>query len=372
MLSLTIACSIASMGPAALEAQGLLDRLRAPIARPLGVDVYWGLALASGPTIYNHGPTPTASRSRSELRAAFSPAGYATLRFTTPAVPITEHLTARLGARAFASRRRYYGRTPDPDRAASGSAIGYYHYELAPSLSARFLGGSATLQVGPLLRYTRLRSDGGFPPTSGDAAVSAAALGLPSNGGIGKVGLNAEVSAVLGSSDPTAVAGLRVSAGGTTYAPVWDLDGPLTELHADLGAFLRTPLPGTPTVHLRLGGGWLWGDTPVHERLYLGGSDVFRGASGDRLEGTAVLYGGAEVRVPLVTVSGLGQRARVGVAGVLDGGWVGNMGTPGSGLLTAYGGGIWVRPTAASSTFSAGLVHGPLGPRLYIRSDVGF
>jgi hypothetical protein len=202
--------------------------------------------------------------------------------------------------------------------------------------------------------------------------VSAAALGLPSNGGIGKVGLNAEVSAVLGSSDPTAVAGLRVSAGGTTYAPVWDLDGPLTELHADLGAFLRTPLPGTPTVHLRLGGGWLWGDTPVHERLYLGGSDVFRGASGDRLEGTAVLYGGAEVRVPLVTVSGLGQRARVGVAGVLDGGWVGNMGTPGSGLLTAYGGGIWVRPTAASSTFSAGLVHGPLGPRLYIRSDVGF
>jgi hypothetical protein len=307
------------------------------------------------------------------LRAAFSPAGYATLNFTIPAVPIAGNLTARLDARAFASRRRYYGPSADPDRSPSGIAIGYYHYELAPSITARFLGGSAALQAGPLLRYTRLRGAGGFRhPTFGDAAVSAATPDLPSSTGTGKVGLSAEVSAVLGGGDPAAVAGLRVSVGGTTYAPVWDLDRPLTELRAEFGAFVRTPLPGSPSVHLRLGGGRLWGDAPVHERLNLGGSDVFRGASRDRLAGTALLYGGAEVRMPVVTVSGLGQHAQVGVAGLLDGGWVGDTGTPGSGFVTAYGGGIWLRPTTASSTLSAGLVHGPLGPRLYIRSDVGF
>jgi hypothetical protein len=337
------------------------------------VDVYWGVALASGPTIYNHGPAPAGSGAQPELRAAFSPAGYVTLNFTTPAVPIVANLTARLDARAFASRRRYYGPSADPDRSASGIAIGYYHYELAPSLTARFLGGSATLQAGPLLRYTRLRGTGGLrQPTSEIEAVSAATLGLRSIGGTGKVGLNAEVSAVLGSGDPAAVAGLRANVGATTHLPVWDLDHPLTELHAELGAFVRTPLPGSPSVHLRVGGGRLWGNAPVHERLYLGGSDVFRGISEDRLAGTALVYGGAEVRIPVVTVSGLGQRARVGVSGVLDGGWVGSTGTPGSGFLTAYGGGIWLRPSTASSTLSAGLVYGPLGPRLYIRSDVGF
>jgi hypothetical protein len=217
MLTLTVVSGLCSMALESLEAQGLLDRLRAPIATPVGVDVYWGLALASGPTIYNHGPAPAGSGARPELRVAFSPAGYATLNFTTPAVPIAGTLTARLDARAFASRRRYYEPSADPDRSASGIAIGYYHYELTPSLTARFLGGSAALQVGPLLRYTRLRGGGGFQyPTSGDAAMSAAALGLRSSGGTGKVGLNAEVSAVLGSGDPTAVAELRVSVGGTT------------------------------------------------------------------------------------------------------------------------------------------------------------
>ena len=373
MLTLTAVSALCSVAPGSLEAQGLLDRLRAPIATPVGVDVYWGVALASGPTIYNHGPAPAVTGARPELRAAFSPAGYATLHFTTPAVPIAGNLMARLDARAFASRRRYYGPSADPDRSASGIAIGYYHYELAPSLTARFLGGSAALQVGPLLRYTRLRAGGGYRHrTAGDAAVSAATLGLRSSGGTGKVGLHAEVSGVLGNRDPEAVAGLRVTVGGTTYAPVWDLDSPLTELHAELGAFIRTPVPGHPTVHLRLGGGRLWGDAPVQERLYLGGSDVFRGASEDRLAGTALLYGGAEVRIPVVTVSGLGQHARFGVAGLLDGGWVRDTGTPSSGFVTAYGGGIWLRPTSAWSTFSAGLVHGPLGPRLYVRSDVGF
>jgi hypothetical protein len=347
----------------------MLQRLREPIRTPVGVDLYYGISFGSGPTIYNHGPRPAAPEHRPVLRAAFSPAGYATLDFTTPAVAVSSSLSAQLGARAFASHRRYFGLTTGPEAIAAGTPVSYYQYEVAPTLSSTALGEHLSIDVGPVFKYTRLRSPAGV---GGQPNLLAADLGYRPTGSVSQLGLRADALVQAVSRGPNPTAGVRMGVGGTAYAPIWGLERPLTEVHAEVEGFVRLPAPTSPTLHLRAGGRKLWGDVPLHELAYLGGADVFRGVSRDRFGGSMLTYGGAELHVPVVRLTALGRQVRLGIAGLIDVGRIGHTDSPGSGWMTAYGGGVWIQPGQGAATLSAGMVGGPLGPRFYLRTGIGF
>ena len=224
-----------------------------------------------------------------------------------------------------------------------------------------------------MFKYTRLRG-----PTGADGAwlgvpnASSLALGYRPGGSIAQIGFRADTRVRAVSRGPSPRAGLRATVGGAAYAPLWGLQRPLTEVHAEVEGFVRLPAPTSPTLHLRAGGRRLWGDVPLHELAYLGGPDVFRGATRDRFGGNSLTYGGAELHVPVARLTAFGRQVRLGIAGVVDVGHLRHTDSPGPGWMTAYGGGLWIQPGQAATTLSAGVVRGPLGPRLYLRSGIGF
>lgn len=355
-----------------MQGQDILRRLREPIRTPVGVDLYYGISFGTGPTIYNHGPRPAEPVERPVLRAAFSPAGYATLDFTTPSIPISTYFSARLDARAFASHQRYFGLANGPAVAARGTPVSYYQYEVAPTLRPTALGKILSIDVGPVFKYTRLRALSGVDGSqSGPPSALATELGYRP-GGSAQLGLRADARVQAVGRGPAPKAGIHADVGGTAYAPVWGLERPLAEVHADVDGFVRLPAPTAPVLHLRAGGQKLWGDVPLHELAYLGGAAVFRGASGDRFGGTELTYGGAELHVPVMRLRAFGRQLRFGVAGLVDVGRISHADSPGAGWMTAYGGGLWMQPGPDAPTVGAGIVRGPLGPRFYFRSGIGF
>jgi hypothetical protein len=353
--------------PSFLQGQSLLDRIRAPVQTPLGVDLYYGLSLGSGPTIYNGGTGTTPVGSRPVLRLAFSPVGYATADFAIPALRLNDATTATLTARAFAHHGRFSGLGRAPTAAAPSSAASYYQYEITPTVSLAAWNSRVTLSGGPVFKYTRMRVAPVLERAQSSAPLT---FGFEGAGGYGQIGFGGDLALTTGG--PRRKSALRVNVGGTAYAPVWSVRDPLTEVYARAAGFVRLPLPPSPTVHLRAGARRIFGDAPLHEVAYLGGSEIFRGVPGERFAGNAMLYGGAEFRVPVVRPAAFGRTAQLGVLGFVDAGRIEHTGVAGTGWMAAVGGGAWIKPDGGTSTLSAGIVDGPLGPRFYFRSDLGF
>jgi hypothetical protein len=329
--------------------------------------LYYGLSLGNGPTIYNHGMGPTAVGARPVLRMAFSPAGYATLDFTTPSLRFAPQTTFSLSARAFATHAAYFGMARAPGAVTSRSATSYYQYEVTPTVSVASWGNRLTFSGGPVVKYTRMRTAPVLQASQSSAPLS---FGFGTGTGFGQIGLRGDVNLTASARDRGT--GLRINVGGTTYAPVWSVNRPLTEIYARASGFFRIPVPTSPTLHLRAGTERVLGDTPFHELTYLGGPEVFRGAPSRRFAGSAIAYAGAELRVPIARARAFNRTARFGVLGLVDAGRSDHAASPGTGWMGAFGGGLWLKPTDSRSTVSAGIVQGPLGARFYFRSDIGF
>jgi hypothetical protein len=353
--------------PSLVQGQSLLDRFRAPVRTPVGIDLYYGLSLGSGPTIYNGGVGTTGSGDRAVLRLAVSPSGYATADFASPSVRLSRATTVGLTARAFADHGRFSGLGRAATAAVSSSPMSYYQYEITPTIAITGWGSHLTLSGGPVLKYTRMRAVPMLPRAEDTPPL---AFGFGSGTGYGQVGLGGDLALTVGGLQRSSA--LLVNVGGTAYAPVWSVSRPLMEVYARASGFVQLPLPQSPSLHLRAGAMRVMGDVPLHELVHLGGSELFRGAPGDRFAGNAMAYGSAELRVPVARPAAFGRSAQVGVLGFADAGRIRHTGIAGTGWMAAVGGGAWVKPDGGTSTFSAGLADGPLGARFYFRADVGF
>jgi len=131
--------------------------------------------------------------------------------------------------------------------------------------------------------------------------------------------------------------GWRVEAGGSGYRGMED-DGTFGEAHV-VGATYLSAGAG-PVLALRAGGKQVWGDFPFFESAFLGGGSTLRGHTGQRFAGDAMAFGGAEVRVPLLTVN-LGLRGTLGALGLADAGRVWFDGDSPGDWHTAAGGGLF-------------------------------
>ncbi|HUF49291.1 MAG TPA: hypothetical protein VMN60_00570 [Longimicrobiales bacterium] len=187
-----------------------------------------------------------------------------------------------------------------------------------------------TLSLGPVLRYGRAHFDEGSPI---DVERP------PGSDRFGQVGAWARARIERGQPQPTNPRGVIVEAGGSAYPALLDVAGTYGAAHAVAHVYAPVPGPGATFVALRAGAHKLFGDFPVHDAALLGGRNTLRGHMTERFAGDAMLYGSAQLHVPVATMTLL-VRGRLGAFALADAGRVYFAGASPGGWHTAVGGGL--------------------------------
>jgi hypothetical protein len=190
------------------------------------------------------------------------------------------------------------------------------------------LSDALELSFGPVARYTDAQVREGTP---------LAALSPRIARGFGQAG--ARGGMVLDTRDDPLFprTGVRAEVSASGYPAVWDAAEGFGSVEASASTYLRL---GAPVLAVRAGGRRSWGGYPFHQAAFLGGSGTLRGHAHDRFSGDAAVFGGAELRVPLLPME-LVVRGRLGVSLLADAGRVIHDGHSPGGWHTAAGAGLW-------------------------------
>lgn len=236
---------------------------------------------------------------------------------------------------------RFHGFGNDTEAADSESRVWLREISFGP-LWHVLLGGSAELVTGAEVRHTDPR----YTPASPVAATSP--LGSEP---LGRV--HAIASIILDSRDSRwyPMQGLDLELTATVAPPVWDLSSPYSRFDASVATFLPLPPGSGPVLALRAGGSRVWGEFPFQESAFLGGSHTLRGFQRERFAGDGMVFGNAELRIPLVEMELL-MRGHLGVSGLLDAGRVYVDGDSPGGWHHARGGSIWFATPAISGSLT--------------------
>jgi hypothetical protein len=189
-------------------------------------------------------------------------------------------------------------------------------------------------------------------------------------GDFGQVGANMRFIVDTRNHVVGATRGVHFAAEGNYYPKAWDVAEAFGEANGELGAHLHF-------LHLRAGGKKLWGRYPFYEAAFLGGPDTVRGLRRQRYAGDAMVFGNAELRVPLFTFNAL-VPVRVGLLGLADIGRVYFEGESSDMWHKAYGGGAWFSFLKPENTLSLTAAKDPDGTghdagwRVYFQAGFAF
>jgi hypothetical protein len=206
------------------------------------------------------------------------------------------------------------------------------------------------LSVGPVAKLGKNETPAGTPFTAGGVGEEITAQ----LGGRAEVSIDRRDEAVFPRN------GVRAAVGGAGYPVVGEENGPFGEVHALASAYWTAGGASAPTVAVRAGAKKLWGDYPVHEAAFLGGSGTLRGYVSNRYAGDAETYGSVELRQPVGLANLRLVRATVGLLLLADGGRVYYHDESSDAWHGALGGGVWLHfrirttPLGASATFARG------------------
>jgi len=131
--------------------------------------------------------------------------------------------------------------------------------------------------------------------------------------------------------------GVRAELSASAHPALWDADRAFGSVEGSASTYLEL---GAPVLAVRAGGRAAWGGYPFHQAAFLGGWETVRGHAPERFAGDAAVFGGAELRVPLLPVELL-VRGRLGVSVLADAGRVIHDGESPGGWHTAAGAGVW-------------------------------
>jgi hypothetical protein len=232
---------------------------------------------------------------------------------------------------------------------------------LARITATRTLPGGLGLAIGPVAKYTLSRAveESPFDRT-----------GMPDR--VGQAGATAEVTYDARDDRVGTRNGFMFQVATAGY-PLLTHGSAFAEARATGAGFWTPHFRGAPTLAFRGGGRRLWGDYPVQEAAFLGGAGSVRGFRSGRFAGDAMVFGNAEVRVPLVNAPVV-VRGRLGVLGLADAGRVFYAGENSERWHTSFGGGVWFRFHLRAATFatSATYARSTEEGRLYIRMGTPF
>jgi outer membrane protein assembly factor BamA len=189
----------------------------------------------------------------------------------------------------------------------------------------------------------------------------------------GQLGALAEAEIDLRDVDAFPRDGVRLQLGGSAYPAIWDSEG-FGQGFVTASGYLTPGFRGAPTFAGRVGGRKVWGEYPIHEAAVLGGSRSLRGYPTERFAGDGLVFGNAELRVPVATVNLLLVRGVLGVHGLADAGRVFLDGEESDEWHVGTGGGVWFRFTVRGSTFatSASYARGEDRESFYLKLGAPF
>ena len=202
--------------------------------------------------------------------------------------------------------------------------------EIAVRPAMTWWGTRTQFSIGPVVRYGRSNFDDDSPidvlrPLGTDE--------------FGQAGGWAQVRFTRGPVDEALRRGFIIEAGGSAYPALLDVPETYGEAHALVRSYITLPRLRSTFVALRVGGQQMFGDFPVYDAPMLGGRHTLRGYQSERYAGDAMVYGGAELHVPITRMTLL-VRGRLGVFGLADAGRVYFEGDSPGGWHTALGGGL--------------------------------
>jgi hypothetical protein len=190
--------------------------------------------------------------------------------------------------------------------------------------------------------------------------------------GFGRVGMQAGLTASTSDTADLDQARGELVLNGSLYPPIWSPDAAFGTLALEATGRVPIRLGPTPVVAGRLGVQRVWGAFPYDEAAFLGGQGSLRGYVYQRFAGEAMLYGNAEVRVPIAEVLKHWVPTGIGVFALGDIGRVWADGEESRTLHTAGGGGVWLSFFEERNTVSLAMASSAEGTRWYLRTGVTF
>ncbi len=243
-------------------------------------------------------------------------------------------------------------------------------YVLYPSLSLPW-GKKSVFSIGPAGKYTD--SDTGQAQFINEAQP----YGV---GKFGELAVHGVLSFDSRDSQTFPKHGILFAARGTFFPKAWDVDESFGQAGGNASAFLSAGK--WLTLALRAGGKKLWGPYPYFEAAAIGGGGLGKGSLNEpdytvrgfrsrRFIGDASLYGNAEIRLKLSSIS-IVLPGRWGVFGFADSGRVWLEEEDSNDWHTGVGGGLWFSLLNDRSVFSAGLGHSNEDDIFYLRGGFTF
>ena len=151
------------------------------------------------------------------------------------------------------------------------------------------------------------------------------------------------------SEDPSTAFTLDATA--AVYPAVLDAREAFGTLSAVGTAAFTLPIPMSPVLAFRAGGQSNFGDYPYFEAAFLGGRESVRTLRWQQLAGDAMLYGTAELRIPIARFPFI-LPLNTGVFGFADAGRVYMDGKSPGGWHSGMGGGLWLGVLKPSTSIS--------------------
>jgi hypothetical protein len=258
---------------------------------------------------------------------------------------------------------RFFGFGNETPRVGPDSfyRIPQQQYLVEPSVSFP-VGSQGAFTVGPRLKYVHTDLDPGRFITQ---------LQPYGVGSFGELGAAAGLQWDSRDRDAAATRGVQVSAGGSIYPAVWDVEETFGEVHGEVGTYLTPHKTFGPTLALRAGGKKVWGTFPFFESAFVGGAATVRGLREQRYAGDAALYGNAELRLRLGRFFVL-LPGDFGVLGLADVGRVYLEGESSDTWHTGVGGGLWFAFLDPANTITVTLARGDNRTALYLRAGFGY
>ena len=177
--------------------------------------------------------------------------------------------------------------------------------------------------------------------TSGHFVSDSQPYGYGTNGQFGEAGL--QFNFHLDSRDQKRHAhhGNVVDLTARYFPGLWDAKSPFGSVEGLVAQYITFPIPTHPFLALRAGGTKVFGDFPFQEAAFLGGNTTIRTLYPQSYAGDAVVYGTAELRIPVAKFTVI-MPLNTGLLATEDVGRVYVKGASPGGMHYAFGAGFWI------------------------------
>jgi hypothetical protein len=249
---------------------------------------------------------------------------------------------------------RFYGYGNETPRTEEKSfyRTDQQHLVLAPTLVIP-VNRRMTAEIGPVAKIVTTGP-------GGDNLISELQPYGVTDKGFSQVGVQGSFQVDSRDSPVFATRGWLLRLGATAYSPLLDAEDPFGSIDGALSGAV-TPLAPL-TLSARLSGRASWGNYPVHEAAYLGGSRTVRSLTSQRFAGDAAVWANFDARLRLTSLPFV-MRWDFGVLGIADVGRVYYEAETSSKWHPGLGGGLWAALPDRSFMGLLQVVTGPEGIR---------